>query len=213
MSNMGITRRNLVKGAAWTAPAVMVSSVVPAYAASQNGTSPNGKAYYYHNISTITPSGCNPISNPQVGYIDNLPSKSPAGNSNTYRNPASSNGYWIEGTAGTATNINISTTYTFNYDIKLDPSSTKWGANVVMPGWTITQTDARTIVATYYADTWEVSTAAVGSGDATGFFLNFHVATTCLSTRVLKISSSTVMTFNLSTGQQTYTKSTGPTGV
>lgn len=34
MSNIGITRRNLVKGAAWTAPAVMVSSVVPAYAAS-----------------------------------------------------------------------------------------------------------------------------------------------------------------------------------
>lgn len=206
-------RRTLTRGALWAAPVLLASATIPAYAASQLGTAKTTAGKYYHTVSTTTPSGCNVSTNPQYGYIDTLPYRSPAGNSNTRRDPNTSSGYWVEGTAGTVNNVTIVTTYTFNRAIQLDTSSTRWGANIIPSGWTVTQVDSSTIRVTYTATTWNVSTTVVGSGDATGFFLNFHVTAGCYPSRTVTISSTTVMTYFDANGKQTFTKNTGPTGI
>lgn len=212
-TSTSINRRNLVKGAAWAAPAVLTSVTVPAYAASKKGTSTTTAGKYYHTLYSKTPATCNPTTSPQYGYIDTMATRSPAGNGNSYRDPASSNGYWVEGTSGTVTNVSITTTYTFNHAIKLDATSTYWGANIIPAGWTVTQTSSTTIKVTYTAATWNVSTSVSGSGDATGFFLNFHVTDGCYANGGVTVSSSTTMTYYDATGLKTYTKPTGPSGI
>lgn len=204
---MTINRRNLVKGAAWSAPAILATATVPAYAASRGGTAKNTQGYYYHTIYTKTPVGCNVSTNPQAGYIDNLPYKSPKGNGNTLRDPNSSNGFWVEGTSGTVTEVSIKTTYTFNHPIQLTGTP-------ILNGWKLAlSADGRTLTATYNAPIWQVSTTAAGSGDATGFLQDFAVKDGCFGSKVVQVSTNTVMTYKDANGLQTFTKNTGPTGI
>lgn len=204
---MTITRRNLAKGAAWSAPAVLASATIPAYAASKGGTAKTTKGVYYHTIKSATPAFCNVSTNPQTGYIDNLPYKSPKGNSNTLRDPNSSNGYWVEGTSGTVTNVTIQTTYTFNHALQVRSTPVANGWNLVLSA------DGKTLTATYSAPVWNVSTTASGSGDATGFLWEFSVKDGCYGNGGLTVTASTVMTYQDANGLQTFTKSTGPTGI
>lgn len=205
----GVSRRSLAKGTAWAAPVILATAAVPAYAASRPGTSTSAQGVYYHSIGIRYPSTCNLTSSPQTGYILNLPySKTPlGGNSNR---DTTSRGYWVEGADGTVTDVAIRTTYTFSHDIQLTPSGPH-GANVTMPGWTITQVDARTVTAVFRAPSWQVSTSVVGSGDATGFFLNYKLSSNCLAPRTFAVTTNTVMGYTDARGRQAFTKTTGPT--
>lgn len=204
---MTISRRNLVKGAAWATPAIIATATVPAYAASTGGTAKNTAGKYFHTLKSSTPAFCSVSTNPQTGYIDNLPYASPKGNSNTLRDPNSSNGYWVEGTAGTVTQVNIKTTYTFNHTIRLT-------GKPVLNGWKLSLSgDSKTLTATYSAPAWNVSTTVAGSGDATGFLQEFAVTDGCFGSDVVKVTTSTVMTYKDANGLQTFTKTTGPTGI
>lgn len=204
---MTINRRNIVKGAAWGAPIVLASATIPAYAASRNGTAKTTAGKYYHTLKSATPAFCNVSTNPQTGYIDNLPYRSPKGNSNALRDPNSSNGYWVEGTAGTVTQVNIKTTYTFNHPIRLTGKPVLNGWSLVLSG------DGKTLTATYSAPVWNVSTSASGSGDATGFLQEFAVTDGCFGDGVVKVTTSTVMTYRDANGLQTFTKTTTGTGI
>lgn len=207
-TSAGVSRRSLAKGAAWAAPAVLATAAVPAYAASRPGTSTSTRGVYFHAFKFRTATNCT-STNPQTGFIDNLPYRSTAGLGDSNRDPSTSKGYWVEGSAGTVTNVTIRSTYTFNYAITLVQNGID-GANVTMPGWTVTQVDSRTITAVYSAPTWNVSTAVAGSGDATGFFFNFRV-NNCITPTAITLTAATVMTYNDANGPQTFTKNTGPT--
>lgn len=204
---MNITRRNIVKGAAWSTPAVLATAAIPAYAASKNGTAKTTAGQYFHTIKSTTPAFCNPSTNPQNGYIDNLPYTSPKGNSNKYRDPNTSNGYWVEGTAGTVTDVQIRTTYTFNHPVQVKGTPT---AN----GWSLAlSADRKTLTATYTAPTWNVSTSASGTGDATGFLWEFTISDGCYGDKGVTVTTDTIMTWRDARGAQTFTKHTGPTGI
>lgn len=211
MAQTPVNRRKLIKGASWAAPVALASSQIPAYAASKPGTSTSTTAQYYRTVARKAISGtCNVTTNPTRGYIDSLPYKSPAGNSNANRDPATSNGYWVEGSAGTVTNVTITTVIKFNHDIQIEPSGS-YGNNVIPTGWTVTQTDARTITMTFSAASWQVSTSTAGSGDATGVFIQFKVTDSCVPASGLSVSGSTTMSYMDATGTKTLTKTTGPT--
>lgn len=202
-----LTRRRLAQGAAWSVPAVIATTVVPAYAASKRGTATATKSQYWHTIKSATPAFCNVVSNPQTGYIDNLPYRSPAGNSNTNRDPNTSNGYWVEGTAGTVTNITITTVYVFNRQIRLSSGS-------VLNGWSVNlASDNKTVTATYTAPEWQVSTSVTGSGDASGFYQPFTVVEGCYPSRGVTVTTTTTMNYTDANGAQVFTKKTGPTGI
>ena len=185
------TRRHLVKGAMWSAPAVVAGSSIPAYAASQLSTTTSRQ--YYRTVARKAMTGrCNVITNPVRGYLDSLPCKSPAGNSNDNRVPGSSNGYWVEVIVGIVQNVSIQTTITFNRNILIENTGS-YGANIIPSGWKVTQTDARTIVMTYTAPQWQVSTSVLGSGDATGVFIQFKVTASCVASGGLSITSRSSM--------------------
>lgn len=212
-SNNPPNRRQIVRGAAWSVPAVLSAGVVPAYASSKKGTATTTAGQYFRTVARKAMTGtCNVTTNPTRGYIDSLPYKSPAGNSNTNRDPATSNGYWVEGTAGTVTNITIKSVITFNHPIQIEPTGS-YGNNVIPAGWTVTQTDPKTLTLTFTAATWNVSTSVVGSGDATGVFIQFKVTDACLAAGALTVTGQTTMTYTDAVGTKTMTKNTGPTSI
>lgn len=209
-TSSGVSRRSLAKGATWAAPAILATAAVPAYAASRPGTSTTTQGVYRHLIGIQYPSTCNLATSPQTGYINNLPYSFPSLGGDSKRDPLASRGYWVEGTAGTVTDIAIKTTYTFSHNIQLTASG-PYGANVTMPGWTITQVDAKTVTAVYRAPSWQVSTAVAGSGDATGFFLNYKLSSNCLAPKIFAITTNTIMGYMDAKGRQAFRKTTGPT--
>lgn len=212
-SNNPPNRRQIVRGAAWSAPAVLSAGVVPAYASSKKGTATTTAGQYFRTVTRKAMTGaCNVTSNPIRGYIDSLPYKSPGGNSNTNRDPATSNGYWVEGSAGTVTNVTIKSVVTFNHPIQIEPTGSL-GANVVPAGWTVTQTDSKTLTMTFSVASWNVSTSVAGTGDATGVFIQFKVTDACLAARALTVTGQTTMTYTDAVGTKTMTKNTGPTSM
>ena len=230
---MTLNRRSLVRGAVWTAPAVAVSSAAPALAASGGPiTGTNITPQNFTTVYTKRPTNCAPATNPQTGYIDtmccNSPVLDPAGsNSDCAQDPATSQGYWLESPiAGTATIDAITTTYKFNYDVKLQEcantvAKTKytgapstWSSCNIYNGWTATQVDARTIRVTYTGSGLvDTSTAAAGSGFCTGYFLNFTVTQGCYRSGVVQRQYSTTMTYTDATGQKTWTKNSTWQGI
>lgn len=203
-----LNRRHLAKGMMWAAPAIVVSSTVPAYAASQ--LSKTTSRQFYRTVARKSASGrCNVTTNPTRGYIDSLPYKSPAGNSNSDRVVGSSNGYWVEGSAGIVQGVSITTTITFNHAIQIEPTGS-YGSNVIPAGWILTQTNSRTITMTYTAAQWRVSTSQIGSGDATGFFIQFKVTDGCVSVGNLSVSLQTSMTYTDANGRATLYNNANP---
>lgn len=226
---MTMNRRTFAKGAAWTAPVIATASAGPAVAASTTPTGTVSTAVNYGTTLTKTPTSCSPSTNPQVGFVDTLRCNSPVKptNSDCRQDPNTSNGYWLEGTSGTATVNYIETVYTFNYPVKLDEcpypaagksyigATTTWTSCNIYNGWTITQVDQYTIKAVYSTPTTvDVSTATAGSGWCTGYFFNFHVASGCYASGVVKRSYTTTLIYSdKNVTNKTWTKSVPLTGV
>lgn len=206
-----VSRRSLAKGMAWAAPVVLSAASVPAYAASKRGTATTTAGQYFRTVARKAMTGlCNVTTNPTRGYIDSLPYKSPAGNSDSNRSTTSSNGYWVEGSAGTVTNVSITSVITFNRSIQIEPTGS-YGANVIPAGWTVTQTSPTTLTLKYTAPVWQVSTSVNGTGDATGVFIQFKVTDGCVAAGGLTVTGQTTMTYTDANGTKTMTKNTGPT--
>lgn len=164
---MTISRRNLVKGAAWSAPAVLTSATIPAYAAS-NLTADYTKLYLYTETFTRATTTCNTSTNPQAGYISTL---------GTGNDPAVSVGWWNEDDKGGTVNIGqMTVTYTFSQPFKVVDSprgTANWTQKTVYNGWTVTQPTPYTVTLTKTPGVVQASTAAINTGTNFGnYFLN-----------------------------------------
>ncbi len=216
MTDPTIARRTLVRGSAWAVPAVVASAAVPAYAAS--GLTATVTPQIYHTMmarSSRNPS-CNPTTRPTKGYLDTLPCNSPAilSNSDCLQDPNSSQGIWLESDQpGTARIDSLEITYTFSQDVVFEGATSqagtahqesetsKWDSpDILLPGWTIAATTARSITLRYAGSgVIDVSTAEPGSGFATGFFVNFRQVR-CTST--LYAESTRTMVYSDAAGER-----------
>lgn len=69
-SNNPPNRRQIVRGAAWSAPAVLSAGVVPAYASSKKGTATTTAGQYFRHVARKAITGtCNVTTNPTRGIL------------------------------------------------------------------------------------------------------------------------------------------------
>lgn len=235
-----LSRRTVAAGLAWTAPAVALAAAAPAFAASRP-TATNTTLQMIQKVYTKTPTllyggTCNTTSNPQVGYINTLCCSSPArdtalanrNDSDCKQDPATSIGIWVESSAaGTVSIDSARITYSFNYSVSFDNASvgkagtsftngtTVWsGGNVLQPGWSIESITSTSITLVYSGSgVVEASTAAVGTGFCTGYFIPFHVTSGCYGSGVLKVTTTRQVYWTDAGGQHLYSKTTGPSGI
>lgn len=201
-----LTRRRLAQGAAWSVPAVIATTAVPAYAASKQTGTATG-AYLYTEIKSRTPAYCNTTSNPQQGYLSTV---------GTGNDPSVSVGLWAEGQAGTVQIDTATIRYVFNHPVALTakPTGMTWSTATNLNGWTVTQPDRYTIQFSKNGITGEISTSALNTGtNFAGYFQNFKITDGCFGSGVVTVKTVATVVYTDKTGQHTYVKNTTGQGI
>lgn len=224
----GISRRSIAKGAAWATPAIMLATAAPAMAASPNVlVSPQ----MYQRVHIREPEACDPITNPQKGFIDSLcgnpPYYPPVGNCGQV--PGQDKGLWLESDSGQAVQAQINSaevTYTFDRDVWFPGRTTSTGnahsgysprwntADVLQSGWTVASRTSRSITLRYSGSGLvDVSTGAFGTGFATGYFINYQLTSGCYGAGLVSVTTRTSVTYTDASGTDTTAWTNGPTPI